>query len=321
MDRRAGMTNGCKVVKVGLGSCGLAAGAQTVYKAFVDKLSGLGLDIEVKPTGCIGMCYKEPLVEVSLAEGQRFFYGNVTPEKVERIVQEHILKGQPITEWLALADGMAVGEESFLEKQKRIVLRNCGIVNPESIDDYLAVGGYKALEKALLTMTPEAVITEITDSGLRGRGGAGFPTGTKWSLARKAAGTQKYLICNADEGDPGAFMDRSVLESDPHSVLEGMIIGSYAVGASEGYIYIRAEYPLAVRRLQQAIVQAQERGFIGENILGSGFDFHVTIREGAGAFVCGEETALIMSVEGKRGMPRFRPPSQPSPACGVSRRA
>jgi NADH-quinone oxidoreductase subunit F len=297
-----------KVVKVGLASCGIAAGAHQVYDALSTEIAQRGLNIELKQTGCMGMCYNEPLVEISSPRDGRIIYGKVTPEKVERIVEEHLVGGQPVTEWIVLADGVKTADEEFLAKQKRIVLRNCGNIDPESIDDYLAAGGYKAMEKVLSSMSPEEVIKEVSNSGLRGRGGAGFPTGLKWSLTRKSAGSQKYVICNADEGDPGAFMDRSVLEGDPNSVLEGMIIAAYAIGASEGYIYARAEYPLAVHRLNIAIAQAEKRGFIGEGILGSDFDFEIKIREGAGAFVCGEETALMMSIEGKRGMPRSRPP-------------
>lgn len=293
------------VVKVGLGSCGVAAGGRGVFDALSTKLEGTGVDVQ--QTGCIGMCYKEPLVEIQLFEKERYIYGDVTPERVNRIVEEHILSGNPITEWLLMSpDDEAT--ETPLAGQKRIVLRNCGIIDPESIDDCISVGGYTALAKVLKTMSPEQVIDEVLESGLRGRGGAGFPTGMKWRFTRQAKGSPKYIICNADEGDPGAFMDRSVLESDPHSVLEGMLIAGYAIGASEGYIYARAEYPMAVRRLKIAISHAKEKGFIGGLILGSNFSFDIKIREGAGAFVCGEETALIMSIEGKRGMPRSRPP-------------
>jgi len=292
------------VVKVGLATCGVAAGGREVYDALSTKLDGKGLNVELKQTGCMGMCYNEVQVEVSSPQGERVFYGRVTPEKVDRIVEEHLIGGQPVAEWVIPDEEI----DSLLAKQERIVLRNCGIIDPESIDDYLAADGYKAIEKVLGGMSPQEVIDEVTKSGLRGRGGAGFPTGVKWGFARKSPGGQKYIICNADEGDPGAFMDRSVLESDPHSILEGMLIGAYAIGASEGYIYVRAEYPLAIQRLEIALTQARERGFIGENILDSNFDFDIKIRQGAGAFVCGEETALIMSIEGKRGMPRFRPP-------------
>jgi len=292
------------VVKVGLASCGIAAGGRKVWDALQTGLHNRGLNIELKQTGCMGMCYKEVLVEVSSPEGGQVFYGRVQPEQVERIVTEHLINGKPVTEWVISADEI----NSFMAKQKRIVLRNCGVIDPESLDDYLDAGGYKALEKVLGDMPPQQVIDEVTKSGLRGRGGAGFPTGVKWNLARKSPGSQKYVICNADEGDPGAFMDRSVLESDPHSVIEGMVIAGYAIGATEGFIYVRAEYPMAVKRLELALAQAKEKGFIGDNMLNYNFDFDISIRQGAGAFVCGEETALMMSIEGKRGMPRVRPP-------------
>ncbi len=291
-------------VKVGLASCGIASGGRKVYQALQSQLGDKGLDVELKQTACIGMCYNEPMIEVSSPDKGRTFYGKVTPDKIHRIVNEHLIGGDPVAE-------LAIPEEeinNFLGKQKRIVLRNCGVIDPESIDDCLAADGYKAIEKALSSMSPQEVIDEITESGLRGRGGAGFPTGVKWGFARKAAGTQKYIICNADEGDPGAFMDRSVLEGDPHSIIEGMLIAGYAIGASEGYIYCRAEYPLAIQRLEIALAEAREAGYLGEGIMGYNFDFDIKIRQGAGAFVCGEETALIASLEGRRGMPRFRPP-------------
>jgi NADH-quinone oxidoreductase subunit F len=297
--------NGSWVVKVGLASCGIAAGGQKVYDTLNAQLNEHGLkNVELRQTGCMGLCYSEVLVEVFPPQGRRVFYRNVTPEQVQRIVEEHIIGGQPVTEWIIPADEI----DNLLSKQRRIVLRNCGIIDPESIDDYLEAGGYKALDKVLQNMSPQEVIEEITKSGLRGRGGAGFPTGVKWGFARKSPGSQKYVICNADEGDPGAFMDRSVLESDPHSVIEGMLIAGHAIGASEGFFYVRAEYPLAVHRLEIALEQARERGFIGESILACDFDFNISIRQGAGAFVCGEETALMMSIEGRRGMPKFRPP-------------
>jgi len=292
------------LIRVGLASCGIAAGGRKVYDAFRTQLHDRGVDVELKQTGCIGMCYNEPLVEVLSPQQERTFYGKVTPDMVDRIINEHIIGGKPVTDWV-IPDKEING---LLAKQKRIVLRNCGKIDPESIDDYLAADGYKAIEKALTSMSPQEVIAEVTNSGLRGRGGAGFPTGIKWGFARKSPGTEKYIICNADEGDPGAFMDRSVLEGDPHSVIEGMLIAGYAIGASEGYIYVRAEYPLAIQRLEIALAEARKAGFIGEGILGSNFDFDIKIRQGAGAFVCGEETALIASVEGRRGMPRFRPP-------------
>jgi len=254
------------------------------------------------------MCYREPLVEVRDSSGARFQYGNVTKDRVARLIDEHVRQGQVIDDWLVWTSAGAGAEAGFLDKQRRIVLRNCGTLNPEEIEDYVGAGGYKALEKVLAEKDPDALINQIIDSGLRGRGGAGFLTGMKWRLTRLSHGDHKYIICNADEGDPGAFMDRSVLEADPHSVLEGMAIAGYAIGASDGYIYVRAEYPKAIDRLNIAIAQAEERGFLGDGILDTPFRFHIRLKEGAGAFVCGEETALIMSVEGKRGMPRVRPP-------------
>ncbi|HEX7474632.1 MAG TPA: NADH-quinone oxidoreductase subunit NuoF [Dehalococcoidales bacterium] len=297
-------TNSKYVVRVGMASCGIAAGARKVFDALTVKLPALGSRIELKQTGCMGMCYNEPLVEVISPAGQSTLYIRVTPEGVERIINEHIMGGRPVTE-LAISPAEW---DSLMGKQKRIVLRNCGVIDPENIDDYIAAGGYEALKKALTTMTPDDVINEVLKAGLRGRGGAGFPTGLKWSLARKAAGNPKYIVCNADEGDPGAFMNRNVLESDPHAVLEGMLIAGYTIGASTGFIYCRAEYPLAIERLELTLARARERGFLGDNIMGSGFDLDITIRQGAGAFVCGEETALMLSIEGKRGMPRTRPP-------------
>ena len=271
--------NASWVVKVGLASCGIAAGGQRVYDALKDSLIAHGIknDVELRRTGCMGMCYSEVLVEVFPPLGKRVFYRNVTPERIQRIVEEHIIGGNPVTEWIIPADEL----DNLLSKQRRIVLRNCGIIDPESIDDYLAAGGNKAVDKALHSMSPQVVIDEVTRSGLRGRGGAGFPTGIKWGFARKSPGRQKYVICNADEGDPGAFMDRSVLESDPHNVIEGMLIAGYAIGASEGYLYVRAEYPLAIHRLEIALEQARERGLIGETILDSDFDFNILKTEAA----------------------------------------
>ena len=292
------------VIRVGLASCGIAAGARRVFEALAAGLAGRDLPVVLKQTGCLGMCYNEPLVEVVSPGGERTFYKRVDPDIAGRIIKEHILGGRAV-------DELAVSREewdSLMGKQARIVLRNCGIIDPENIDDYIASGGYEALKKALTTMSPEDVIDEVRKSGLRGRGGAGFPTGNKWGLARQATGSPKYLVCNADEGDPGAFMNRNVLESDPHSVVEGMLIAGYAIGATAGFIYCRAEYPLAIQRLGLTLDAARKRGFLGENILGSGFDFDISIRQGAGAFVCGEETALMLSIEGKRGMPRTRPP-------------
>ncbi len=293
-----------KTVLVGLGTCGISAGGEKVYKALQDELKEHPGAFELKETGCIGMCYREPLVEIH-DNGGKHLYAEVTPERVGRIVEEDILGNITVEEWLATADPK---EQEFFDNQVRIVLRNSGIIDPGSIEEYIARDGYKALRKVLEGMTPEDVIRDVLASGLRGRGGGGFPTGKKWEFTRASKGGKKFIICNADEGDPGAFMDRSVLESDPHSVLEGMMIAAYAIGADEAYIYCRAEYPKAIARLRQAISQAQKRNLLGDNILGSDFNFIIRIKEGAGAFVCGEETALIASIEGRRGMPRFRPP-------------
>ena len=290
-------------VVVGQGSCGVATGARKTAAEFEKQIAAKGLDIPVQVTGCVGTCYLEPIVDVYDDNEELTRYVKVKPDKVEAIVEGHLAGGKPVTE-------QAISEEDkqFVEKQQRVVLRNCGVINPEDIEEYLAVDGYKAIEKVLKEMKPEEVIEEIKVSGLRGRGGAGFPTWFKWNAAKENKGDQKYLVCNADEGDPGAFMDRSVLEGDPHSLLEGMIIGGYAMGATEGVIYCRAEYPLAIKRLEIAMEQAREKGFLGKNIFGSGFDFDIRIKAGAGAFVCGEETALIASLEGERGMPRLKPP-------------
>ena len=288
-------------ILVGLGSCGLAAGGQAVYDRCAALLAAQPNGTLLKQTGCVGLCYREVLVEVQDAAGRRTLYGEVTPERAERIIAEHVRQGRVVSEW-------AVDPEVAFTKQRRIVLRNCGVIDPTRLEEYRDRDGYRALERVLAMMSPTQVIEAIAESGLRGRGGAGFPTGTKWRLARAAEDTVKYVICNGDEGDPGAFMDRSVLEGDPHSVLEGMAIAAFAIGATAGYLYVRAEYPEAVRRLRQAIGQAERHGLLGANILGRGFDFRVALKEGAGAFVCGEETALIASIEGKRGMPRVRPP-------------
>ncbi|MGQ9517932.1 MAG: NADH-ubiquinone oxidoreductase-F iron-sulfur binding region domain-containing protein [Anaerolineae bacterium] len=295
-------------VMVGLASCGIAAGANETYEAFQRLIQERNLtDVQLEITGCNGLCHREPIVEIIGPDGHWTYYG-VKADRVPDIVDSHLVNGQVLTKWTFQEGELRDEIEAFLNKQVRIELRNCGKINPENIDDYLAVGGYKAIEKCLKQMTPEQVIDEVKRSGLRGRGGAGFPTGVKWEFARKSPGDVKYIICNADEGDPGAYMNRSVLESDPHSVLEGMLIAGYAIGSSKGYIYCRAEYPLALKRLNIAIRQARERGFLGEHILGTDFSFDIEIREGAGAFVCGEETALIASIEGQRGMPRLRPP-------------
>jgi NADH:ubiquinone oxidoreductase subunit F (NADH-binding)/NAD-dependent dihydropyrimidine dehydrogenase PreA subunit/(2Fe-2S) ferredoxin len=258
------------------------------------------------------MCIYEPIVEVYEPGKEKVTYIHMDPDRVTRVVSEHLVKGKPVVEFTLgeTEDGKlkSLDDVQFYKKQKRVVLKNCGLINPENIDDYIAIDGYQALAKVVTAMKPNEVIDLIKASGLRGRGGAGFPTGTKWSFAAANEADQKYIICNADEGDPGAFMDRSILEGDPHSVLEAMAIGGYAIGATKGFIYVRAEYPVAVRRLEIAIQQAKEKGFLGKNIFGSGFDFDIEIRLGAGAFVCGEETALIASIEGKRGMSRNKPP-------------
>ena len=293
------------IVKVGLASCGVAAGAVPIYETLRKVLEGRS-DVELKKVGCIGLCYMEPIVEVE-RNGVSIAYGKVDSDVAKRIVSEHVDQGKILEENLILNPEGFACENVRIDKQVRIVLRNSGVIDPEKIDEYLARDGYRALEKALAMKEPD-LIEEVTKSGLRGRGGAGFPTGVKWKLARQSQSDKKYFVCNADEGDPGAFMDRSVLESDPHSVLEGMAIGGYAIGADEGIIYCRAEYPLAIKHLNVALEQARERGFLGKNILGTSFSFDIHIKEGAGAFVCGEETAMIASIEGKRGMPRPRPP-------------
>ncbi len=266
-------------------------------------------NVRVIQTGCFGLCAKGPIV---IIRPEDTFYAMVKPEDCEEIIEKHIQNGEVVERLLCKdIDGTKVqklDELSFYKKQKRIALKNCGVINPEEIDEYIAFDGYKALERVLIEMTPEEVIETIKKSGLRGRGGAGFPTGKKWELTRNSESTQKYVVCNADEGDPGAFMDRSILEGDPHSVLEAMAIAAYAIGANQGYIYVRAEYPIAVHRFQVAIDQAREYGILGKNIFGTKFDFDVDIRLGAGAFVCGEETALLESIEGKRGQPRVKPP-------------
>ena len=266
-------------------------------------------NVRVIKTGCFGLCAKGPIV---IIRPEDTFYALVTPEDCEEIIDTHIVKGERVERLLCKdIDGTVVNsldELNFYKKQKRIALKNCGVVNPEEIDEYIAFDGYKALEKVLKEMTQDEVIDVIKDSGLRGRGGAGFPTGKKWELTKASVGDQKYVVCNADEGDPGAFMDRSILEGDPHSVLEAMAIAGYSIGANKGYIYVRAEYPIAVQRLKIAIEQAREYGILGENIFDTDFSFDIEIRLGAGAFVCGEETALLESIEGKRGQPRVKPP-------------
>jgi len=287
-----------------MSACGIAAGARVVFDTLKKDIAEKALPFDVVSTGCIGACHAEPLVEVRGADGRKILYGNVDETKAHDIVARHLTGGSPVAELVIPPD------YPFLARQKRIVLSNCGVIDPESIDQYIAHDGYVALKKVLTDMTPTQVIDEMKTSGLRGRGGAGFSTGMKWSFAQAAKSLtgKKFVICNADEGDPGAFMDRSVLEGDPHAVLEGMLIGAYAMGSDEGYIYVRAEYPLAIKRLQIALRQMEERHLLGDAILGTPFSFRLHIKEGAGAFVCGEETALMGSIEGRRGMPRLRPP-------------
>ena len=289
-----------------------SSGSAELIKRFEEQIAKNGLDKEVKVvrTGCFGLCEAGPVVIV-YPEGT--FYSRIRPDDVDEIVSEHLLKGRIVQHlvYKEKADEeqhVTLDNIDFYRPQMRLALRNCGVIDPENIDEYIAFDGYRALAKVLTEMTPEQVISEVLKSGLRGRGGAGFPTGKKWQFAAASKADQKYMICNADEGDPGAFMDHSVLEGDPHSVLEAMAIGGYAIGASEGYIYVRAEYPIAVKRLEIAINQAREYGLLGKNIFGSGFDFDIFIRLGAGAFVCGEETALMHSIEGGRGEPKPKPP-------------
>jgi len=295
-------------IKICMGTGGIAAGGVEVMSTFEKALASAGIKASVAKNcsmhkvGCRGFCARDVLVDV-IINGNKSTYQYIKSDMVERIVSEHINGGTAVAEWLVTED-----YHTFHNKQVKVVLSDCGEVDPENIDSYISRGGYEATKKVLTTMTPQETIEVIKASGLRGRGGAGFPTGTKWDMAIKAPGPVKYLICNADEGDPGAFMDRSVVEGNPHAVIEGMLIGAYAIGAPYGYVYIRAEYPLAVERLHLAIKQAKERGFLGKNILGKGLDFTVKVKLGAGAFVCGEETALIASIEGKRGQPRAKPP-------------
>ncbi|MFA7352626.1 MAG: NAD(P)H-dependent oxidoreductase subunit E, partial [Dehalococcoidales bacterium] len=279
--------------------------------ALEQKIAEQGLsNVKIDFTGCHGFCEQGP---IAIIEPDDIFYTRLTVEDVDEIVQSHFIEGKPV-ERLFFKDpvsGKAIPlykDINFYRKQQRIILRNCGHINPEKIEDYIEREGYNALKTVLGKMTPSQVIEEIKKSGLRGRGGAGFPTGMKWEFCQKEQSDIKYMICNADEGDPGAFMDRSIMEADPHTVIEGMTIAAYAIGANEGYIYIRAEYPLAVKRLRIALQQAEDMGFLGDNVLGSDFSFIIHVNEGAGAFVCGEETALMASIEGKRGMPRPRPP-------------
>ena len=288
-------------IAVGQGSCGIAAGAMKAYDELKNKLDLSKHELTV--TGCIGMCYLEPIVDV-YDNGELHRFVKVSEASAEKIAACVNSGDFSSVKDLEISDE----DKQFLEKQTRIALRHCGVINPEKIEDYTSEDGYKALNKVLTSMTPEEVIEEIKISGLAGRGGAGFPTWFKWNAARQSQGETKYLICNADEGDPGAFMDRAVIEGDPHNLIEGMMIAAYAIGACEAVVYVRAEYPLAIRRLENAIKQAHEKGYIGKNIMGTDFSCEMRIKAGAGAFVCGEETALIESLEGSRGMPRLKPP-------------
>ncbi|HOI16084.1 MAG TPA: NADH-quinone oxidoreductase subunit NuoF, partial [Geobacteraceae bacterium] len=303
-------------IVVGLGTCGIAAGGNKVMAAIKKEVAERKLDVDVDFTSCIGMCFAEPAVEIGLPGEPSVVYGGIYPDKVAQLIESHVVGKKPVNELAAIQitgeatpfDGIPVMEKAgYYAKQVRSVTSRLGRTNPESIEDYIATGGYAAIEKAI-AMDRLDIINEVKKSGLRGRGGGGFPTGTKWQFVHDAVGDKKYIVCNADEGDPGAFMDRSVLEGDPHAVLEGMMVAGYAIGANEGVIYCRAEYPLAIKRLNLAIEKAEEMGLMGENILGSGFNFTIRIKAGAGAFVCGEETALLNSIEGQRGMPRVRPP-------------
>lgn len=301
----------CNVLVCGGTAC-RSSQSEKIAKNFglIIKAKGYSDEIQIIETGCFGFCEKGPIVKI---EPDNVFYVQVTPKDVKEIVEEHLIKGRVVERLLYVepVEKKVIThheEMPFYKKQMRIALRNCGLINPEDIKEYIAAGGYQSLGTALTSMSPEEVIGIIKDSGLRGRGGGGFPTGLKWEITRASEGDKKYMICNADEGDPGAFMDRSILEGDPQSVLEAMAIAGYAIGANEGIIYIRAEYPLAISRLKIAIEQARELGLLGENIFGSNFSFDVKFKYGAGAFVCGEETALISSCEGKRGEPNYKPP-------------
>ncbi|NLX60146.1 MAG: NADH-quinone oxidoreductase subunit NuoF [Phycisphaerae bacterium] len=318
-----------KEIRVGLATCGIASGGRPVHEAVHEAARRHGLHVPVKAVGCSGLCHQEPIVEVVSTDGRRQVFGGVRPAEARRIVRDCVTPRGMVGKAMAWAGRMAdllLSDEAWVSvkpfaahpesateagqagEQKLIVLENCGQIDPLCIDEYLARGGYAALRRCVADMTPQQVIDAVTQSGLRGRGGGGYPTGLKWATARSQQDSTRYVVCNADEGDPGAFMDRLVLESDPQRVIEGMAIAAYAIGAAEGYIYIRAEYPLAVRVLREAIAQAERAGYLGQGILGTGFSLRLHVMEGAGAFVCGEETALMASIMGRRGMPRFRPP-------------
>jgi NADH-quinone oxidoreductase subunit F len=295
------------IIRIGTSTCGLAAGADATANAIDAYLQRRQLPVTMERVGCLGACHREPLVEV-ISNGSSTLYGPVTPARVTPLLDRHVGGGDRgvSSDWI-VSRRSDKADYPFLGRQIKVTTQLCGVIDPQSIDDYLQHDGYAALKQAL-TMSPDQIIGMITDARLRGRGGAGYPTGRKWKLTREEIGSPKYIICNADEGDPGAFMDRTMIEGDPHRLLEGMLIAAWAIGASKGYLYVRAEYPLAVAMLRRAIDQAREAGFVGTNILGSGLDFDFVIKEGAGAFVCGEETALMQSIEGQRGMPRMRPP-------------
>jgi len=308
---------GIPTVNVHMGTCGIAAGSREILSAIMDEIKTQNLaDIYVMQSGCPGMCINEPMLTLTIPGENPYIYIKVTPQNARDIITRHVINKQPVQEWLVnldKKDDVVVGtlemeDIEFFKYQRRSALVNCGRIDPENIEEYIARDGYFALAKCLTEMSPASTIDELKKSGLRGRGGAGFPTGTKWSFAAPVVADQKYVVCNADEGDPGAFMDRSILEGDPHSVLEAMAIAGYAIGASQGFIYVRAEYPIAVERLTLSIKKAREYGLLGKNIFGTGFDFDIDLRLGAGAFVCGEETALLASTEGRRGEPRPRPP-------------
>ncbi len=299
-------------ILIGMATCGISSGARKTLNAFNDEFIKQNIDnVKITTVGCLGYCHSEPTVQINIPNQKPIFYGNVKKENVNEIIESHIKGGKPVEKLIMNVDFgkySPTESEHREKKQYRIALRNCGLINPEDIYEYISVDGYGALGKVLTEMSRDDVIDEIKKSGLRGRGGGGFPTGLKWEITKKQEGEKKFIICNADEGDPGAFMDRSILEGDPQSVLEAMAIGGYAIGAKKGIIYIRAEYPLAISRLTNAINQARELGLLGENIFGTDFSFDISLKYGAGAFVCGEETALINSCEGKRGEPNYKPP-------------
>ena len=298
-------------IAIHMGTCGNAAGARGVRTAILEELDQRGMtrDVRLTVTGCAGLCSREPMITVEMRNSPAVKYGDLSAEKVRKIVAEHIVAGNIVKEYtVGIGSANGAPDIPFFKKQVPLVLRNGGVLDPERIEDYIASDGYAALEKVLLSLTPEEVIDEVMRAGLRGRGGAGFPTGVKWKVCRGEKKNPKYIVGNCDEGDPGAYMDRSLLESDPHSIVEGMIVAAYAIGARRGYVYVRSEYPLAIERLRSAIEQAREYGLLGDRILGCNFDFDMEIREGSGAFVCGEETSLLHSIEGQNPEPRQRPP-------------